>query len=55
MADQPTREPLVNEERAQARRTIQTRLAKLDREWTPERWDQATADHDQRIAEANAA
>jgi hypothetical protein len=34
---------------------IRTKLARLDREWTPERWEQATAEHDRRIAEAKAA
>jgi hypothetical protein len=44
-----------DDERARARRRARARLAELDREWTPQRWEQATAEHDRRITEAEAA
>jgi hypothetical protein len=53
--EKPSRETIVNDERAQAREAIRTKLAELDREWTAERWEQAAADHSRRIAEADAA
>jgi hypothetical protein len=52
MATEPTKPQ--TDEQAEARRRVRERLAALDAEWTPQRWEQARAEQaDQLVAVAS--
>jgi hypothetical protein len=50
MATEPTK-PQIDEQ-AEARQRVRERLAALDAEWTPQRWEQARAEQSERLAAA---